>query len=526
MDASILAMSRRQAQEKASAVAWSAPDHDWTFGEVGQLTDRIAQGLQSLGIGRGDRVATLTKYQPESAMITIAAQKIGAVNMPVNWRLAGPEVQYILQDGEARFMMSDAEFMPMLTALELPALRQTVLTRGDSADGPHNTLAQWARGFAATDPGFLPEPIDAALQLYSSGTTGLPKGVELSHRALMAGFTGSLSQEWNYNPEVDVNLNALPAFHIAGHGVALMTFAMGGLSVTQPDFDPQAVLKAMVERRISHAFFVPAMIQFLLQVPGVDTRDFSALKMISYGASPISDRVLVDAMRVFGCGFLQVYGMTETSGAVTALRAQDHATEGPKAALLRSAGQEMAGVKMRVVRPGTDEDCDENEVGELLIRTHQNMTRYWRKDEATAQTLLPAQPGEAPWLRTGDAGYLRDGYLFLHDRIKDMIVSGGENIYPAEVENALMQHPDVADGAVIGVPDEKWGEAVKACVVLKPGSQTDAAAIIAFMRERIAAFKCPKSVDFVEAIPRNPSGKILKRVLREPYWAHQSRQIA
>jgi long-chain acyl-CoA synthetase len=154
------------------------------------------------------------------------------------------------------------------------------------------------------------------------------------------------------------------------------------------------------------------------------------------------------------------------------------------------------------------------------------MTRYWRKDEATAQTLFPAQPGEAAWLRTGDAGYLRGGYLFLHDRIKDMIVSGGENIYPAEVENALMQHPDVADGAVIGVPDEKWGEAVKACVVLKPGSQTDGAAIIAFMRERIAAFKCPKSVDFVDSIPRNPSGKILKRVLREPYWASQSRQIA
>lgn len=526
MDASILAMSRRQAHEKATAVAWSAPDHDWTFGEVGQLTDRIAQGMQSLGIGRGDRVATLTKHQPESAMITMAAQKIGAVNMPVNWRLAGPEVQYILQDGEAAFMMSDAEFMPMLTALELPALRQTVLTRGDAAHGPHSTLAQWASGFAASDPGFSPDPMDAALQLYSSGTTGLPKGVELSHRALMAGFTGSLSQEWNYQPDVDVNLNALPAFHIAGHGVALMTYAMGGLSVTQPDFDPQAVLTAMVERRISHAFFVPAMIQFLLQVPGVDSRDFSALKMISYGASPISDRVLVDAMRVFGCGFLQVYGMTETAGAVTALRAEDHATEGPKAALLRSAGQEMAGVKMRVVRPGTDEDCDENEVGELLIRTDQNMTRYWRKDEATAQTLIPAPAGEAPWLRTGDAGYLRGGYLFLHDRIKDMIVSGGENIYPAEVENALMQHPDVADGAVIGVPDEKWGEAVKACVVLKPGSQADGAAIIAFMRERIAAFKCPKSVDFVDSIPRNPSGKILKRVLREPYWASQSRQIA
>jgi acyl-CoA synthetase (AMP-forming)/AMP-acid ligase II len=323
-----------------------------------------------------------------------------------------------------------------------------------------------------------------------------------------------------------VNLNVLPAFHLAGAGVALMTHAFGGRSVTMPDFDPKAALEAIERERVTHAFLVPAMIQFMLQVPGVQTRDLSSLRMISYGASPISDRVLVEAMRVFGCDFLQVYGLTETCGAVTALRAHDHATEGPKAVLLRSAGQPMTDVEVRVVRPGSRDECDEGEVGELWIRSPKNMTGYWRKPQASAEAFEPDPRGEPPWFRSGDAGYRRDGYLFLHDRLKDMIVSGGENIYPAEVENALMQHPAIADGAVIGVPDEQWGEAVKAVVVLKPGAQATELDIVDFVRARIARYKSPKSVDFVDAIPRNPSGKILKRVLREPYWAGRDRRIA
>jgi acyl-CoA synthetase (AMP-forming)/AMP-acid ligase II len=524
MERSTLDMSRLRAREHPQAVAWSAPARDWTFGAVETLTNRIAQGLASLGLTRGDRVACLTRHQPEAAILALAAQKLGAVCMPVNWRLAAPEVRYIVEDGLARFLMVDPEFAAIAASLDAPGLLATVAS-GEGAPGLR-TISDWAAGFPDLDPGFAPQPGDIALQLYSSGTTGLPKGVELSHRAMADSHLNGVAREWAYDPAAHVNLNVLPAFHIAGMGVALMTHAVGGRSVTMPDFDPPAVLEAVVRERVSHMFLVPAMIQFLLQVPGVEQRDFSALKIVSYGASPITDRVLVDAMRVFGCGFLQVYGLTETCGAVTALRAEDHATEGPKAALLRSAGVPMAGVEIRAVRPGTNDDCDEGEVGELLVRTAKNMTGYWRKPEATAEAFESAADGAAPWLRTGDAGYLRGGYLFLHDRIKDLIVSGGENIYPAEVENALMQHPDVADGAVIGVPDPTWGEAVKACVVLRPGARADAESIIAFVRERIARYKCPKSVDFVDAIPRNPSGKILKRVLREPYWSGHSRRIA
>jgi acyl-CoA synthetase (AMP-forming)/AMP-acid ligase II len=419
--------------------------------------------------------------------------------------------------------MADPEFESVVAALDAPTLRATFATR---PGGALPALEDWVAAHPDVDPGFMPGPDDIALQLYSSGTTGLPKGVELSHRAMAHSHINGVSQEWAYDPAVHVNLNVLPAFHIAGAGVALMTHAFGGRSVTMPDFDPKAALDAIEREGVTHAFLVPAMIQFMLAAPDVDKRDLSSLKIISYGASPISDRVLTEAMRVFGCGFLQVYGLTETCGAVTALRAHDHATEGPKAALLRSAGQPMTDVEVRVVRPGTRDDCDDGEVGELWIRSPKNMAGYWGKPQATAEAFEPDPRGAPPWFRSGDAGYWKGGYLFLHDRLKDMIVSGGENIYPAEVENALMLHPAVADGAVIGVPDDKWGEAVKAVVVLKPGAQATEREIVDFCRARIAHYKSPKSVDFVDAIPRNPSGKILKRVLREPYWAGRDRRIA
>jgi len=523
METTTLRMSRARAQERPEAIAWSAPDRDWTFGRVETLTNRLANAMRDSGIGRGDRVACLTRHQPECAMLVLAAQKIGAVCMPINWRLAPAEVRHVVDDGTARLLLVDPEFAPMAQALRAPTVRATVATRRGAA---LPALEDWVADRPDVDPGFEPRPEDIALQLYSSGTTGLPKGVELSHRAMTHSHVNGVSREWGYDPRVHVNLNVLPAFHIAGAGVALMTHAFGGRSVTQPDFDARGALLAIERERVTHAFLVPAMIQFMLQVPDVRDRDLSSLKMISYGASPIGERVLGEALQVFGCAFLQVYGLTETCGAVTALRPHDHATEGPRAALLRSAGQPMTDVELRVVRPGTRDECADGEVGEVWIRSPKNMSGYWGNPRATAEAFEPDPRGDPPWFRSGDAGYRRGDHLFLHDRLKDMIVSGGENVYPAEVENVLMQHPAVADGAVIGVPDERWGEAVKAVVVLAPGARADAGELIAFVRARIAHYKSPKSVDFVDAIPRNPSGKILKRVLREPYWAGRSRRIA
>jgi acyl-CoA synthetase (AMP-forming)/AMP-acid ligase II len=490
------------AVRKGGELAYWTPARTWNFADLWDASGRVAAGLAARGIGCGARVACLTKHTAECVVLVLAACRLGSVCMPVNWRLAPPEIDWILKDGQAKFMMADRAFAGLAQA--------SVVTEG---------LAEWMRGHAPLAGDAPALPGETALQLYSSGTTGLPKGVELTHGNLSAGIMSAVPDAIGYHGAPDVMLNMLPTYHIGGVGVGLLTATLGGTSVLYPDFDPARAIDAIAEHRITHAFLVPAMIQFMLQAPGAQQADYSTLKGISYGASPISEKVLVEALRTFKCDFMQVYGLTETTGAITILPPADHDPDGPKKHLLRSAGKPIANVGLRVVEPGTGRECAEGAVGEVLIRSPQNMKGYWGNDKATRAAF------EDDWFRSGDAGYLQDGYLFLHDRIKDMVLSGGENIYPAEVENVLMQHPALADGAVIGVPDDTWGEAVKACVVLKPGAKAVEAEIVEFMRERLAHYKCPKSVDFLEAIPRNPTGKILKRVLREPYWRGRERRI-
>jgi long-chain acyl-CoA synthetase len=256
----------------------------------------------------------------------------------------------------------------------------------------------------------------------------------------------------------------------------------------------------------------------MLSLPGIEQRDLASLRSMTYGASPISEDVLRRCLVTFGCEFIQFYGMTETTGAITILRADQH--DNP--VRLRSCGVPFPHIELRIVDPESGEDKPTGEVGELWTRSRQNMPGYWHKPEETANTI-----NADGWLRTGDAGYFdADGFVYLHDRIKDMIVSGGENVYPAEVENVLMSHPAVADVAVIGVPHDKWGETVKAIVVPAPDQPQDPKALIAFAREHLAHFKCPTSVDYTDVLPRNPSGKILKRELRAPYWAGAARNIS
>jgi long-chain acyl-CoA synthetase len=268
-------------------------------------------------------------------------------------------------------------------------------------------------------------------------------------------------------------------------------------------------------------FLVPAVLMFLLAMPSLGTTDLSSLRVIFYGASPISEDVLVKCMDAFGCAFCQVYGMTETTGAITSLPFEDHDPNGPRRGLLRSAGKPHESVQLRIVDPDTGTDAPVGVVGEVWTRSPFNMAGYWGNEGETAATI-----SEDGWLRTGDAGYFdAEGYLYLHDRIKDMIVSGAENVYPAEVENVLLSHPAVADAAVIGVPHETWGETVKAIVVLAPGASLDEASIVEHCRANLAHYKCPTSVDVTDALPRNPSGKILKRELRAPYWAGKERAI-
>jgi long-chain acyl-CoA synthetase len=313
----------------------------------------------------------------------------------------------------------------------------------------------------------------------------------------------------------------MPLFHIGGGGWALVGLYHGCPMVLVRELDPAALVRIIADEKVTHGFLVPAVLQFMLMVPGVQDADFSSLQMILYGASPISVQVLAESIRTFKCKFVQAYGLTETTGAIVSLPAEDHDPDGPHAHRLRSAGKANLGVEIRVVSVETGEDMPEGEVGEIWCRTVQNMKGYWNLPEETAKSM----PGDG-WFRTGDAGYLdRDGYLYIHDRVKDMIVSGGENIYPAEIENVLMAHPAVADVAVIGVPSERWGETPKALVVRAAGTEVTEAELIAYCRERLAGYKCPSSVDWVEVLPRNPSGKILKKDLRKPYWEGRDRMV-
>jgi acyl-CoA synthetase (AMP-forming)/AMP-acid ligase II len=360
-----------------------------------------------------------------------------------------------------------------------------------------------------------PRATDDVLQLYTSGTTGLPKGVRLTN-ANYSAFLGlrHMVDGFSYGAD-DTVLILMPMFHVAGTNISFSGLAAGGRIVLQAEFVPQAVLKAFGEEKVAHVFLAPVMINALLQTPGVEDADFSSLKTVSYGASPISEAVLAKATKTFGCGFIQFYGMTETTGAGTTLAPSEHVGE-----LLRSCGRPWATLETRIADEHGNE-VPQGEIGEIEIRGPIIMAGYWNRPEATTETIRPDG-----WLRTGDAGFMdENGFFFVHDRVKDMIVSGGENVYPAEVENAILGCPGVADAAVIGVPDERWGEAVKAIVVAAPGQAPDPVAIIAYTRERIAAYKAPKSVDFIDALPRNPSGKVLRRELRKPYWEGRDRNI-
>jgi long-chain acyl-CoA synthetase len=294
--------------------------------------------------------------------------------------------------------------------------------------------------------------------------------------------------------------------------------SFGGTVVLHREVDGEAILRDIGRYRVTHAILVPAILQLILARRNQGTADPSSLETVVYGASPISDRVLLELFDAFDCKFMQGYGLTETSGAVTTLRAEDHDPSRPE--LLRSCGQPLDGVELRIVDSESGADCDDGDVGEVWIRSDQVMTGYWRNPAATAEAI-----DADGWFRSGDAGYLRDGRLYLHDRVKDMIVSGAENIYPAEVENALMRHPGVAEVAVIGVPHERWGETVKAVVVLAPGADVTEAEVIAHARANLAHYKCPTSVEFVSELPRNATGKILKRELREPHWQGHERRI-
>ena len=509
-------VARMQALRRGSAPALVFEGRAMTFADVDAMASRFANALIASGVRTQERIAYLSKNSDHFLPCLMGACKARAALAPFNFRLAAPEIARLLEDSEARIMFVGPDVVDLADqAVASLALKPRMIALGFDRQGYERHDA-WIEAADATDPRLEADPQHDVIQLYTSGTTGLPKGVQLTNRNYLSVFElAACSGELNYESG-DTVLAAMPFFHVAGVNVALIAMASGARSAILRDAAPHLILDVIGKERVSHAFLAPALIQMLMQAPGIGSADLSSMTVLSYGASPISEDLLKRASARFRCEFVQLYGMTETCGAGTFLVSVDH---DPGKGKLRSCGLAWPDLELKIVAADGAE-VPRGAVGEVVIRSPTVMKGYWNKPDATAAAIRDG------WMRTGDAAYRdEDGYVFIYDRVKDMIVTGGENVYPAEVENALFGHPSIADAAVIGVPDDMWGEVVKAVVVLKPGTPSDAADIIAWTRARIANFKAPKSVDFVDLIPRNLSGKILRRELREPYWKGRDRRV-
>ena len=475
---------------------------------------RCVAALRASGMGAGDRVAYLGLNSIDYVILMQALLRIGGVLVMINWRLVEREIAFIVGDADVALLVTDQERLAAAAGL----VPLTVLV-----DAPHDgrpPFRDWIAAFDEDAAGRTPAPDDVAIQLYTSGTTGNPKGALLTHGSLSAslGRGQLIGEQWASWNERDVALVAMPQFHVGGTAWTLQALNAGGTAVILAKADIDQILDTVELHRITKMFAVPAVLGMMLDHPKAKSADLTSLRALLYGASPISPDILRGSMKLFpNASFVQMYGSTETSGTIVYLPPEDHDIAGTPR--MEGCGKPYPGVVLRVV--GDDgADLPPGAVGEILVRSPLVMKGYYKLPEETARTLAGG------WYHTGDAGYLdADGYLYLYDRVKDMIVSGAENIYPAEIERVLHEHPDVRDCAVIGVPDARWGEAVKAIVVPRAGSAPTADELIAFARQHIAGYKVPKSVDFADELPRNPSGKVLKRLLRTAYWGDGERQV-
>lgn len=511
---------RYHAEQRGNACAFKFGDRLTTYKDLDVRSNQVANGLNELKIKVGDRIAYLGKNNDYYFEVLMGSAKAGAVITPINFRLSTVEIAGIISDAGAKALFVDRDFVDVIKQMNPETLGVEFIAVMDDRSSSLTDYESWRDEQLCHDPCADVDAASIALQIYTSGTTGQPKGAMLSHQAIigMRRCVALADLEWNRWVPEDVGLLAMPVGHIAGTGWGITSLYNGAKSVIAREFNPRDILDFVERERISKLLLVPAALQIVLRDPRARSTDYSRLKCIYYGASPMPLGLLRECLEVFGCRFAQQYGMTETCGTIFVLPPEDHTTA--DTARMRSAGKPLPGVEVEIL-DDRGVVVPTGEVGEITTRSIGNMSGYWNLPEATASVLSPDG-----WLRTGDAGYTdEDGYIYIHDRIKDMIISGGENIYPAEVENAIFDHPDVSEVAVIGIPDEKWGEAVKALVVPKPGRSPIAADIITWAEKRIARFKIPKSIDFIDELPRNPSGKILRRTLRERYWMGQGRGI-
>ncbi|HEY1967167.1 MAG TPA: long-chain-fatty-acid--CoA ligase [Pseudonocardia sp.] len=514
-------------QEYLSFWAARAPDRVcvddgrsvWSYAEAEAQANRFARLLTRLEVGDGDRVAFLAKNCAEWVALYAGAFKIGAVPVPLNYRHQPQEWVHPLADSGAVALITQPDYRSGIESIltELPQLRIRLLL-----DGHHHRWTPFADTMASCSADHLDHRVDpdhVLYQMYTSGTTGRPKGALLTHRSADANLT-QLRTALTL-PQEHGNLLAAPMFHAGGAMNMFTAWVAGMTSHMIIDFDPDDCARRLDDERVTMASLVPAMIQaMLVHSNTIHERRFEALQCIQYGASAINEETLREVMKIFDCDFYQVYGQTESTAVLTALSPAVHreALAG-RPELLSSCGAALPGTELRIV----DEhgaDLPNGQIGEILARGPQLMAGYWNLPAETAATLRDG------WLHTGDAGYLDgSGLLYICDRVKDMIVSGGENVFPREIEDVLHRLPGVAEAAVIGIPDQRWGETVHAVIVPLPEAQVTKELAISWCRDRLAGYKCPRSVDLVTELPRNASGKVLKRELRAPFWVGHRRGI-
>jgi acyl-CoA synthetase (AMP-forming)/AMP-acid ligase II len=511
----------RAAERYADRPAWIDAQRVVTFRQAAARVGRLAQGLLSVGGQPGDRVGLLVPNCLEGLEAILAPMQAGMAVVPMNIRLHPDEHAYMLNDAGALTLIYTEDLVSHVAQVRerLDTVKHFIcIGRNAGGDLSYEALLEEQKA-SAPDP--VIEADDLAWIFYTSGTTGHPKGAMLTHRVLI-----TMAEQFllDIDPAVpgDVLLHGAPITH--GSGLAIFHHIARGSTSAFPgasSFDPPRIFKAIERYRATTMFLVPTMINMLLASPDRDRYDLSSLKTVFYGGAPMYVEQLTEALRVFGPIFVQVFGQGEAPMTCTSLPKDEHLVGDDPVKLKRlgSAGRATTGVQVRIV-DDADRPVPSDTMGEIVVRGDLVMKGYWNKPDATAETL------RGGWLHTGDIGALdRDGYLYITDRKKDMIISGGSNIYPREIEEVICRHAAVFEVSVIGVPDDKWGEAVKALVVTHPGASATEAEIIEHCKRHLGSYKKPQSVEFLPALPKNAYGKVLKRELRERYWAGRPRRV-
>ncbi|MEO8298307.1 MAG: long-chain-fatty-acid--CoA ligase [Burkholderiales bacterium] len=518
MTVSVTQGLRRALQQKAEQIATIFGTRRQTYRQFGDRVARLAGALHTLGAKKGDRVGILSLNSDRYLEVYMGVFWSGAAINPANTRWSAAELSYSFNDCQTTLLFVDDAHLPLMDAIraESKTLRE-VIYLGDGAcpAGMHSYEALIAAAEPVADAGA--SGTDLAGVFYTGGTTGFPKGVMLSHEGIMGAALNRLALGFGIGP---VYLHAAPIFHLAGTMGVFWQFIAGGTHTLIASFTPEGFMETVQRDHVTDTLLVPTMIQMVLDHPKFSEYDLGSLRFMVYGASPIAETLLDRATTAFPqMALMQGYGMTETSGPSTYLPPEYHTPEGRKLGKLRSCGRASALVEVKIVDDAGHE-VPRGTVGEIAARGPCNMLGYWNKPAENAKTIRDG------WIHSGDGAYMdEDGFVFIVDRIKDMIVSGGENVYSAEVENAIAKHPAVAQSAVVGIPHEKWGEQVHAVVVLKPGQSVAEADLIAHCKTLIANYKCPRSVEFRTELPLSGAGKIMKNKLREPFWQGKARSV-